>query len=197
MSLWRSQLWGCAILLSKGDMAKLASQSSMNKLVLWVIFFVVITAFCGLVYGAAQQDFRQTANDPQIQMAEDASVALGAGQKVNPPGSVDVAHSLTPFMIVYNSQGQVVSSNAKLNGQTPVLPSGIFNNVKNNGEERFTWQPQDDVRIAAVVTSYTGGFVLAGRNIREVENREHKLTLQVGGVWVAAVGIVTGLIVLL
>lgn len=178
-------------------MSKNKLQVLPHKLVLWAIFLVIITAFCGLVYGGVQQNYRQSANDPQIQMAEDAAAALGAGQKVNPSGSVGIAHSLAPFLIVYNAQGQVVSSSAKLHGQTPQLPIGIFDNVKNNGEERFTWQPEDDVRIAAVVTSYNGGFVLAGRNIREVENREHKLMLQVGGVWVGAVGIVSLLILLL
>lgn len=171
-----------------------------RKFILWIIFFVVITGFSGLVYGAVQQSFRQGANDPQIQLAEDTAANLDSGQPVQmdvPTRKVDVEKSLAPFVIIYDKNGKVTSSSGVLNGQTPELPSGIFDNVKNSGEERFTWQPQDDTRIAAVVTSYNGGYVLAGRSLREVENREHKLTLQVAGVWIAAVGIVTVLSFLL
>jgi len=35
-----------------------------------------------------------------------------------------------------------------------------------------TWQPNADVRIASVVLPYNNGFVMAGRNMREVEQRE-------------------------
>ena len=35
----------------------------------WFPLAVVATAFCGLVYVAVQQELRQNANDPQIQMA--------------------------------------------------------------------------------------------------------------------------------
>lgn len=178
-------------------MAKPRFQFLPHKLLLWIIFTVIITGFCGLVYGAVQQDMRQGANDPQIQMAEDTATSLNAGEKVTPVGSVDIAHSLASFIIVYNEQKQVIASGARLNGQMPQLPMGIFDNVKNFGEERFTWQPEDDVRIAAVVTQYNGGFVLAGRNIREIENREHKLLLQVAGVWIGAMGIITVLTLLL
>lgn len=114
-----------------------------------------------------------------------------------PSHKVDVEKSLASFVIIYDKNGKVTSSSGVLNGQTPEIPSGILDNVQNSGEQRFTWQPQDDTRIAAVVTSYNDGYVLAGRNMREVEIREHKLMLQVAGVWIAAVGIVTVLSFLL
>ena len=40
---------------------------------------VLATLCCGLVYGAVQQDLRMGANDPQLQLAEDAARALDAG----------------------------------------------------------------------------------------------------------------------
>ena len=171
-----------------------------RKFILWFIFFVIITGFSGLVYGSVQQVFRQGANDPQIQMAEDTAANLNSGQPVQmdvPTHKVDVAKSLASFVIIYDKDGKVTSSSVQLNGQTPPLPDGVLTAVKDDGEKRFTWQPQDDVRIAAVVTSYNDGYVLAGRSLREVEIRENKLTLQVAGVWIAAVGIVTVLSFLL
>lgn len=177
----------------------MAKQSpwSPNKFLLWLTFSVMITAFCGLVYLVVQQDMRQGANDPQIQIANDTSVALGAGQKVTPVGSVDIARSLAPFVIIYDSQGHVMSTGARLNSQTPELPSGVLQNAKNNGELRFTWQPQVDVRIAAVVVPYSGGYVLAGRSLREIEKREDKLLFQVEAAWAVTMGTVTVLSFLL
>lgn len=168
-----------------------------RKFILWLIFSAMISSFCLLVYWAVQQDMRLGAYDPQIQMAEDNAVALGAGQSVSINNSVNVATSLAPFMVLYNSRGQVVSSGVKLNGQTPDLPQGVFDVVKANGEARFTWQPQDGVHIATIVTKYNNGFVLAGRNMREVESRIEKSLFEVGLAWVTTETLVTLFIVLL
>src|SRR6266536_2297586 len=56
--------------------------------------------------------------------------------------------------------------------------AGIFDYVKQNGEDRLTWQPQTGIRSAIVVTQFKGttsGFVLAGRSLREVGKREDSL----------------------
>lgn len=55
---------------------------------------VLATLLAGLVSVQAQQGFRSGANDPQLQLAEDAARALDAGGDpavVVGPGSVDVA----------------------------------------------------------------------------------------------------------
>lgn len=55
------------------------------------------------------------------------------------------------------------------------------------------------VRSAAVVVSVSGGqggFVLAGRSLREVEKRVDQLTQQVGAAWLASM-LVTLVLVLL
>src|SRR5438270_7168527 len=60
----------------------------------WLPVALAITVLSGLVYVAVQQDLRQGANDPQIQMAEDAAVQLEAGQQpaaVVGAGKVDMA----------------------------------------------------------------------------------------------------------
>ncbi len=58
----------------------------MNKLKnifrIWLPFAVTVTAFCALTYAAVQQSFRQNANDPQIQLAEDAVDAIVDGKGV-------------------------------------------------------------------------------------------------------------------
>ncbi len=143
----------------------------------WLLITIVVTGLSGLIYGVVQQDIRQGANDPQIQMAEDAAAKLTSGQAVQsvvPAEKVDIAKSLAPYIIVFDASGKPVASSAQLGGQTPTIPSGVFDSVRRSGEDRITWQPQAGVRSAVVVTRFSGsssGFVLAGRSLREAEER--------------------------
>lgn len=150
---------------------------------------MVITLVCGLVYGAVQQNFRQSANDPQIQIAEDVADALSNGrnpQDLNPVNKVEIAKSLASYLIIFNDLGEPIASSAQLDGEIPQVPAGVFDYVRRFGEDRFTWQPRSDARSAVVVTRYQGnnsGFVLAGRSMREVERREDRLLMEVAFAW--------------
>jgi hypothetical protein len=165
----------------------------MNKLKAvfknWIPFVVAITAFCALTYATVQQSYRQNANDPQIQMAHDAVDTIINGKDVKtvvPVDKVSVAKSLAPFLIAFDREGNEIASSVTLDGQTPELPGGVLDSTRKLGENRVTWQPKDGVRIAAVIVSYEGGYVLAGRNLREVEVREDQLTTFTGITWVLA-----------
>ncbi len=156
-----------------------------------------MTVSAGLVYIAVQQNFRMNANDPQVQIAEDFAAQLSAGQTLNPINpnlDVDMAQSLSPFVLVYDDAGQIITGSGKLNGQFPALPAGVLDSVKKAGEERITWQPQPDVRIALVIIRYNAGYVAVGRSLREVEQRESMLGIQVLGAWLAGL---VGLIILI
>jgi hypothetical protein len=153
-----------------------------------------------------QQVLRQGANDPQIQMASDLAARLnqygvndGLRQEplVNTGRLVDMDRSLAPFLIVYNDQGQPLASQAELNGQTPTLPAGVFEHVRQHEQERVSWQPalgrEHGVRIAAVVVRVNGpqpGFVLAGRNMREVEAREAQVGQLALLTWIGMMGVI-------
>jgi len=161
----------------------------------WLPVALCVTVLSGLVYVAVQQSYRQSANDPQIQMAEGAAVLLEEGarpQDVVGGSKVDMTSSRAPFIIVYDPLGHVVASSAQLQSTMPGIPPGVFDSVRTSGEDRLTWQPQEGIRVAAVVTRYGGdnnsfeGFVLAGRSLREVENRESQLTQMVGIAWIVA-----------
>lgn len=164
-----------------------------NILKQWLPLVVVITAMCGLIYLSVQQALRHGANDPQIQMAEDAADALSRGEPVEsvlPVSQVDLSRSLAPFVIVFNDAGKPVASNGSLNGSIPAFPPGVFDYVRKNGEDRITWQPEPGVRIASVVVGYTGtqpGFVVAGRSLREVEIREDQVQTLAGLAWIVTV----------
>ena len=155
----------------------------------WAAFMVVITFLSGLVYITAQQILRHSANDPQIQLAEDSAASLSQGQNpqaVLPANQINMENSLAPYVIIFDEKGQPVASSAQLDGTTPVVPGGVFEYTRQTGEDRFTWQPKTGVRSAAVMAHFGGaspGFVLAGRSLREVEVREDQLLKLVGVAW--------------
>src|SRR6185369_14805114 len=127
-------------------------------IVRYLLIALIVTLVIGFGYTAVQQNYRLTANDPQIQLAEDSADILASGQ--NPadmvPGeaNTDMAKSLAPFIIVYDDSGKVVASSVKLDGQTPSLPGGVLDYAKNHTQNTFTWQPKSGVRIAAVAVHY-------------------------------------------
>lgn len=156
----------------------------------WIPLTVAVTMTCGLVYVTAQQIYRQSANDPQIQLSEDTARDLESNQpeKIVPSANINISKSLNTFLIVYDQSGQPVLSQAVLDGKIPSPPAGVFEYVSQNGEDKITWQPKNGVRIAAVVNKYQSasgsGFVLAGRSLREVENRVDQLGIKVLIAWV-------------
>jgi hypothetical protein len=165
-------------------------EKNSKIMLLWLSLAATLTVLCGLVYVAVQQDLRQGANDPQIQMAEDAARALANGTPPNVVAAsnadVDIASSLAPYLVVFNDPGQPIAGSGKLNGNLPSLPTGVFAYTKAYGEDRITWEPQPYVREATVIIRYSGaqsGFVLAGRSLREVEIRVDQLNFEVIAVW--------------
>lgn len=160
----------------------------------------VATILALALYAIPQQVLRNGANDPQIQMATDLAAKLEAGvtpTAAMPTGDVDMARSLAPFLIVYNDAGQPLGSTGRLDGQIPVLPAGVFDYVRQHGEERVSWQPvlgnTRGVRIAAVVERVNGtqpGFVLAGRSMREVEMRQEQIGRMAGLAWLAMLALI-------
>jgi hypothetical protein len=95
---------------------------SKNIFRVWVPFAVVICAFSGLAYITVQQSERQAANDPQIQLAEDAAAALDSGASIDsviPKAQVEMSKSLAPFIVLFGVDGKPSASSGLLNGQIP------------------------------------------------------------------------------
>ena len=164
-----------------------------RSIVLWLPIAAVSTVFAGVVYATVQQSQRSSANDPQLQMAEDAAARLSGGaapQTVAVGSPVDIARSLAPFTIVFDGDGAVRASTAELDGRTPVPPQGVLDTATANGVDTITWQPREGVRAAIVVVPYeeggASGTVLVGRSLRAVEQREDRTLLIAGLAWLAA-----------
>jgi hypothetical protein len=163
----------------------------------WLPIAIVTAGLCALVYLSVQQSMRMGANDPQIQMAEDAASSLNAGASVEsviPSNKVEIADSLAPFMMIFDASGKVLASSVTLHGTVPAYPAGVLDYVQKNGQDRVTWQPEADVRMATVVVPYMDGFVMSGRSLTEVEKRESQVKslcgLAVLGIWVTTLLII-------
>lgn len=144
------------------------------------------------MYGLGQQIQRQNANDPQVQIAQDAASRLNSGAT---PASltdlqVDMTRSLAPFIIIYDKHGAVVTGTGYLNSKIPVVPFGVLQSSNAQPYHSITWQPASDVRIASVTVAAKDYYVLSGRSLKEVENRESQLMLIAGLGWVLSLGVV-------
>jgi hypothetical protein len=153
----------------------------LNTLKSWLALAAAIIFLSGLVEVTVQQNFRSGANDPQIQMAEDTARALESGQDAAalvPAGKVDIAASLAPYLVLYGPDSKPTAGNGFLHNSLPVLPGGVFEYAARDGRNQVSWQPEPGVRSAVVIVPVNGGkggYVLAGRSLREVEIREDAL----------------------
>ncbi len=155
----------------------------------WLPLAITLSVISLMVYVVILQSFRQTANDPQIQMAEDAAADLAQGfnpSAVLPGKNIDIAKSLSPYMIVYGESGNAIVGSGLLAEKLPTPPAGVFDFARQNGRDIITWQPQNGVRNAIIVVYYKGqdtkgqnvsGFVLVGKSLREIEARESNMSL--------------------
>ena len=152
--------------------------TNLNFLKFWFLLAMVITAMSGLVYLTIQQSIRYSADDPQIQIAEDIGKMLDNGRlpaDFNTAEKTDITKSLGTYLTIYDTSGKPVVGTGVIGSDLPTLPIGVFQYTKAVGEDRITWQPLPEVRSALVVVSYKDGFVAVGRSMREIEIRESRI----------------------
>lgn len=158
---------------------------SVNKIFrAWLPLVVTATLLFGFFYLAVQQNYRISANDPQIQIAEDITDQISNGQNplsFVPSYKIELSKSLATYIMIFDQNGKLLGSSVDVNGKSPNLPNGVFENTKKskNHETRFTWQPQQGIRSALVIDYYLtkqSGFVAVGRSLKEVEKRIDNLT---------------------
>ncbi len=161
----------------------------MKKYILWLASLAIITLIFGTIYGVVQQSLRQSANDPQVQIAQDTAAQLNAGsmpEQFN-NGRVDMRQSLAPFVIIYDKQGEPVGGSGFLDNKNPTIPLGVMQNSSANKYNAITWQPDNDVRVATVTVAANNYYVTSGRSLKEVEKRENKTMLITSVGWLASI----------
>ena len=156
-----------------------------------ILFVLAVTILYGLTYLGIQQLLRHNADKPQISLVSEAAAALTRGDlatSVLPSPTIDLRESLEPFVIVYDTAGKPTAGSGLLDGELPTPPAGVFTYASEHGEDRVTWQPKSDVRIATVIKPFSGpasGFVLAGRSLAEVERKTDILLVIIAGAYTA------------
>jgi hypothetical protein len=164
----------------------------------WFGYAAVITLLCGIIYIAVQQNFRGSADDPQYQLVQDAANAInkGADPKALGAAPLDLAETLSPYLIIYDKAGNTVVNGALLNGKPLKIPQGVLDYIQLHGADHATWQPQPGIRQAMVglrAGAVKGYVVIAGRSLLKIEERIARLGEQVAFGW--AVSIVAMLMV--
>jgi hypothetical protein len=150
---------------------------------------IVLTLFGAFGTFICQGLLRRGANQPQIQMGASYASKIESGVKPSeaiPHNNVDIENSLEPFTIFYDDQGAPTTGSGYLNQAIPAPPRGVFNYVRTHTTDTVTWQPQPNVRVAAVIQRVSGptpGFLLTGRSLRVVEEQENILRNLVFGGW--------------
>lgn len=180
-------------------------QDSLNNyraLAIFINLTVLATVIFATVFLSVQQSYRTNANDPQIEVVgqvEDVikqDVPLDA--IVSEAEQINMAESLSLFVMIFDNNRQLVGSSATLDGQPPTPADNVFSVAKEQGESRFTWEPKPGVRIAAVLKAVDDkAFVLAGRSLKEISNREADLLKICIIGWAVSVLLLTGLSLLL
>jgi hypothetical protein len=164
----------------------------------WFGYAAIITLLCGIIYITVQQGYRSSANDPQVQMAEEAANALNKGDDpkslVSPIAALEISQSLSPWLVIYDASGNITAGSAVLNGEAIKIPPGVIDYLKKNGRDAATWQPRPGVRQAMVgfSTANKGYIVVAGRSLRLTEERIERLGEQVAFGWAMSL---TGMLV--
>jgi len=153
----------------------------------WLAIALASTCVVGASYSLAQQTLRTTADDPQIQIAEDAARQLRDGAHLaEPRAPVELDSSLAPWLMVYDRSGRQISSSAELDGRPVSYVLDVLHNVRPGTEKRITWAPRPSVRQATVVVGFDGGWVVAGRSLRMTEERTRTLLPISALAWLAA-----------
>jgi hypothetical protein len=95
---------------------------------------------------------------------------------------------LAPFVIIYDTNGEVVTGNGYLNNEVAQVPKGVLLAADGKEYHAVTWTPKSGLRFAAITVKANGYYVLGGRSLREVEkNEQHTLQLAfLGGLLAAA-----------
>lgn len=167
----------------------------MRRNILFATGLALLFITFATIFGVTQQVLRSGANDPQIQMAESVSASLEMGVPTYQlvPGVVHIEHNLSPFVLIYDRTGKLLSGDGLLGNALAKIPPGVLTAADGQEYNAVTWQPQSAVRVATVTVASKHYYVVSGRSLKEVEKREQQtLTIALVGGIVAATALLAG-----
>jgi hypothetical protein len=153
-----------------------------------IFFYTLALALILTLWGfpaalTLQGALRGAADQPQIQMAQNYASQIASGHLPSdllPREHIDPSYSLEPFSIFYGADGSPLRSTGYIGDSIPTLPPGVFAYLRTHSTDKFTWQPQPGLRIAAFAQRVDGahpGFILVGRSLALVQQQANYLRL--------------------
>lgn len=140
----------------------------------WLRVVGVATILLLGAYAMVQQSTRLSVNDAPLAEAQTIKHRLEAGEpakSVIPPVDTNLRTDSTIFAIVTDDSYMVLASSAKLDGGATLPPVGTFQAAKADGNNWFTWQPRDNVRLATEIIKYNSGYIVTGQSLAQAESR--------------------------
>lgn len=147
-------------------------KSVKNIAVIWCLLLFLVTFTCALTYLVAQQSLRLGADEQPAELAANIAVKLDRGESIQtafPDSKIDIAQSMTSFLMVYDNNKKLLSSTAMIGGNEPAYPQGVLEHTSEKGDNRVTWQPRAGLRFATVTVKTGSGYIVAGRSLHETE----------------------------
>ncbi len=178
------------------------SSRLFTGIIAWIPLAVVFSVALGSTYVGLQQVYRQGANDPQIQMAEDIAerIRLGADPRsIIPAEKVDIAKSLAPYVYIFDAGLNILGTSAELQALQVLPPRGSLESALEHGQNRVTWEPSAGQRQALVVIRGEGvrsDIIAVGRSLRETEAREADLLVLFFVAWTVGLSLSLGAVIL-
>lgn len=144
-------------------------------IIVWVAGLLMLGTIFGCIYFITQQIQRSEANNPQIEIATDIATELNNG--VSPTDAVQgnqtsANTTQAPFVVIYDQYGNPIVGSAELNFKLPTVPIGVLTDSKGQDYSFVTWQPESNLRFAAVTVHAKNYYVLSARSLVEVEKLE-------------------------
>lgn len=175
---------------------KKIQKKSLPVNLLLVSISVTITAL--VCYFVASQSIRDAANGPQAMVAEEIAEKLTGGESpqkdwLGRGKVVELSLDSRTFFIIYDSQGNIATTSAMLNGEMPKIPQSLLDQAAAKGEHKVTWEPTDGVREALVIKPYqsitSSGYVVAGRSLERAEALMRTVGAYIFLVWLAMISL--------
>jgi hypothetical protein len=162
----------------------------IDRLVPWLVGAFVLTTLIAGMYLTAQHIERSGADDAGQRLA--SQVASSTGTTADVP-RVDLAQSLAPFFVIYDTSGNPTGGSGYLDGELASVPKGVITTAVAQGSDHVSWQPRVGLRFAVIAVADGDRVVFAGQSLKPSEDRIAQLGLLlllgwVGGMVVLAVG---------
>jgi hypothetical protein len=158
----------------------------------WILPTILITLVFVTITATAQSIIRSDSNEELYTQGVDYRTILQSGQKSNKLKdleAVDPYESLSPIVILYDVNQNVVGSNIVKSRQIPKIPSGVLDTARSNNVNSLTWKPYSDLRLSTVAYKVSGnfnGFIVVAKNQEYTNARINVVNRYVGVAWLGA-----------